>query len=163
MSANRTHKVTTLGARHPTGVWAMRDARNRQHHVLCVVSKLPRLRGRRHVFWRVCKPFGFLFLNSWYRLGQHRQQFLERDDRPLRPISCAGGCNVCRSIQRARVERSATDLANPFFRTDSITSTAFKWVSQAPLASAVPSKSTLSLSLKHSRTPALRGALADAA
>ncbi|MFV3406339.1 MULTISPECIES: transcriptional regulator FeaR [Pseudomonas] len=37
------------------------------------------------------------------------------------------GDSVCRYIQRARLQRSADDLANPFFRSESITSIAYKW------------------------------------
>lgn len=37
------------------------------------------------------------------------------------------GDSVCRYIQRARLKRSADDLANPFFKTESITSIAYKW------------------------------------
>lgn len=37
------------------------------------------------------------------------------------------GDSVCRYIQRARLMRSADDLANPFFRAESITSIAYKW------------------------------------
>lgn len=35
--------------------------------------------------------------------------------------------SVCRYIQRARLRRSAEDLANPFLRSESITSIAYKW------------------------------------
>jgi AraC-like DNA-binding protein len=35
--------------------------------------------------------------------------------------------SVCRYIQRARLKRSADDLANPFLRDESITSIAYKW------------------------------------
>ncbi|WEX13004.1 transcriptional regulator FeaR [Pseudomonas sp. G11] len=35
--------------------------------------------------------------------------------------------SVCRYIQRARLKRSADDLANPFLRGESITSIAYKW------------------------------------
>jgi AraC-like DNA-binding protein len=35
--------------------------------------------------------------------------------------------SVCRYIQRARLKRSADDLTNPFLRTESITSIAYKW------------------------------------
>lgn len=61
----------------------------------------------------------------------------------LTPAALAGGLNisvrhlyrlfeedgdsVCRYIQRARLKRSAEDLANPFFRGESITSIAYKW------------------------------------
>lgn len=61
----------------------------------------------------------------------------------LTPAALAGGLNisvrhlyrlfeeegdsVCRYIQRARLKRSAEDLANPCFRTESITSIAYKW------------------------------------
>ncbi|HHJ1298164.1 TPA: transcriptional regulator FeaR [Pseudomonas sp. H2] len=37
------------------------------------------------------------------------------------------GDSVCRYIQRARLKRSADDLANPFFKRESITSIAYKW------------------------------------
>ncbi|WP_438284337.1 transcriptional regulator FeaR [Pseudomonas alabamensis] len=37
------------------------------------------------------------------------------------------GDSVCRYIQRARLKRSADDLANPFFKHESITSIAYKW------------------------------------
>ncbi|AIR91059.1 transcriptional regulator FeaR [Pseudomonas cremoricolorata] len=37
------------------------------------------------------------------------------------------GDSVCRYIQRARLKRSADDLANPCYRGDSITSIAYKW------------------------------------
>ncbi|NIE75137.1 transcriptional regulator FeaR [Pantoea sp. Tr-811] len=37
------------------------------------------------------------------------------------------GDSVCRYIQRARLKRSADDLANPFYRGESITSIAYKW------------------------------------
>ncbi|WP_312934080.1 transcriptional regulator FeaR [Pseudomonas sp.] len=37
------------------------------------------------------------------------------------------GDSVCRYIQRARLTRSAEDLANPFHRSESITSIAYKW------------------------------------
>ncbi|MDZ5602859.1 transcriptional regulator FeaR [Pseudomonas sp. RP23018S] len=37
------------------------------------------------------------------------------------------GDSVCRYIQRARLTRSAQDLANPFHRSESITSIAYKW------------------------------------
>jgi len=37
------------------------------------------------------------------------------------------GDSVCRYIQRARLQRSADDLANPFLRGESITSIAYKW------------------------------------
>ena len=37
------------------------------------------------------------------------------------------GDSVCRYIQRARLKRSAEDLANPFFKHESITSIAYKW------------------------------------
>ncbi|TFH79883.1 MULTISPECIES: transcriptional regulator FeaR [Pseudomonas] len=37
------------------------------------------------------------------------------------------GDSVCRYIQRARLKRSADDLANPFLKTESITSIAYKW------------------------------------
>ncbi|MEX5343859.1 transcriptional regulator FeaR [Pseudomonas sp. I2] len=37
------------------------------------------------------------------------------------------GDSVCRYIQRARLQRSADDLANPLFRSESITSIAYKW------------------------------------
>lgn len=61
----------------------------------------------------------------------------------LTPAALAGGLNisvrhlyrlfeeqgdsVCRYIQRARLKRSAEDLANPFFKSESITSIAYKW------------------------------------
>ena len=35
--------------------------------------------------------------------------------------------SVCRYIQRARLKRSADDLTNPFLRSESITSIAYKW------------------------------------
>jgi AraC-like DNA-binding protein len=35
--------------------------------------------------------------------------------------------SVCRYIQRARLKRSADDLANPFLRGESITAIAYKW------------------------------------
>ncbi|AZF06248.1 transcriptional regulator FeaR [Pseudomonas sp. R5-89-07] len=35
--------------------------------------------------------------------------------------------SVCRYIQRARLKRSADDLVNPFLRSESITSIAYKW------------------------------------
>ncbi|MDD2054231.1 transcriptional regulator FeaR [Pseudomonas putida] len=35
--------------------------------------------------------------------------------------------SVCRYIQRTRLQRSADDLANPFHRSESITSIAYKW------------------------------------
>lgn len=35
--------------------------------------------------------------------------------------------SVCRYIQRSRLKRSAEDLANPFLRSESITSIAYKW------------------------------------
>ena len=37
------------------------------------------------------------------------------------------GDSVCRYIQRSRLKRSADDLANPFMKTESITSIAYKW------------------------------------
>ncbi|MCQ9424850.1 transcriptional regulator FeaR [Pseudomonas sp. LJDD11] len=37
------------------------------------------------------------------------------------------GDSVCRYIQRARLKRSAEDLANPFLRSESITTIAYKW------------------------------------
>ncbi|MCY1512297.1 Transcriptional activator FeaR [compost metagenome] len=37
------------------------------------------------------------------------------------------GDSVCRYIQRARLQRSADDLANPFLKGESITSIAYKW------------------------------------
>ncbi|WP_455922802.1 transcriptional regulator FeaR [Pseudomonas putida] len=37
------------------------------------------------------------------------------------------GDSVCRYIQRARLQRSADDLANPYLRAESITSIAYKW------------------------------------
>lgn len=37
------------------------------------------------------------------------------------------GDSVCRYIQRTRLKRSADDLANPFHRSESITSIAYKW------------------------------------
>lgn len=37
------------------------------------------------------------------------------------------GDSVCRYIQRARLQRSADDLGNPFLRGESITSIAYKW------------------------------------
>lgn len=37
------------------------------------------------------------------------------------------GDSVCRYIQRARLKRSADDLANPFLKKESITSIAYKW------------------------------------
>lgn len=37
------------------------------------------------------------------------------------------GDSVCRYIQRARLKRSAEDLANPFLRNESITTIAYKW------------------------------------
>ncbi|MBK5007750.1 transcriptional regulator FeaR [Pseudomonas sp. S60] len=61
----------------------------------------------------------------------------------LTPASLAGGLNisvrhlyrlfeedgdsVCRYIQRTRLTRSAEDLANPFFKRESITAIAYKW------------------------------------
>ena len=37
------------------------------------------------------------------------------------------GDSVCRYIQRARLQRSADDLANPILKTESITTIAYKW------------------------------------
>ncbi|MHC6225607.1 transcriptional regulator FeaR [Pseudomonas sp. X10] len=37
------------------------------------------------------------------------------------------GDSVCRYIQRARLKRSADDLANPFLKSESITAIAYKW------------------------------------
>ncbi len=37
------------------------------------------------------------------------------------------GDSVCRYIQRSRLRRSADDLSNPFLRSESITSIAYKW------------------------------------
>lgn len=37
------------------------------------------------------------------------------------------GDSVCRYIQRSRLKRSADDLSNPFLRSESITSIAYKW------------------------------------
>lgn len=73
------------------------------------------------------------------------------------------GDSVCRYIQRARLERSATDLANPFLRAESITSIAYKWGFTDSAHFSRSFKKHFEQSPKDFRAQALSGALAGAA
>ncbi|MGE1153960.1 transcriptional regulator FeaR [Pseudomonas kitaguniensis] len=73
------------------------------------------------------------------------------------------GDSVCRYIQRARLERSASDLASPCLKSESITSIAFKWGFTDSAHFSRSFKKRFEQSPKDFRAHALRGALVGAA
>ncbi|MEZ0560864.1 helix-turn-helix domain-containing protein, partial [Pseudomonas sp. Env-82] len=59
-----------------------------------------------------------------HRMHSHAER---GNDRHLYRLFEEQDDSVCRYIQRARLKRSADDLTNPFLRSESITSIAYKW------------------------------------